>query len=165
LSLSLKHEFPRGLANPRQMQPYTYSQSPLTPYAGRDSEFAGGPRSGSVAPNAKLADGSYLLDRAGNGMTAILFCEGPPSAEHAALLVELGRIDQRFVPLVVASQQSAAAETAIADRDGEIISLFAASPGTFYLLRPDLHIAGRWRTAVSDEILRTARICLGSETP
>ncbi len=55
LSLSLKHEFPRGLANPRQMQPYTYSESPLTPYAGRDVEFAGGPVSGSVAPNAKLA--------------------------------------------------------------------------------------------------------------
>ena len=55
LSLSLKHEFPRGLANPRQMQPYTYSESPLTPYAGRDAEFAGGPVSGSVAPNAKLA--------------------------------------------------------------------------------------------------------------
>ena len=86
LSLSLKHEFPRGLANPRQMQPYTYSESPLTPYAGRDAEFAGGPVCGSVAPNAKLADGSYLLDRAGIGMTAILFCEGAPTAEQAALL-------------------------------------------------------------------------------
>ena len=43
LSLALKHEFPRALANPRQMQPYTYSQSPLTPYASRDAEFAAGP--------------------------------------------------------------------------------------------------------------------------
>ena len=82
LSLSLKHEFPRGLANPRQMQPYTYSESPLTPYAGRDAEFAGGPPCGSVAPNARLGDGSYLLDRAGNGMTAILFCEGQPTANR-----------------------------------------------------------------------------------
>ncbi|WFU14171.1 FAD-dependent monooxygenase [Bradyrhizobium sp. CB3481] len=165
LSLSLRHEFPRGLANPRQMQPYTYSQSPLTPYAGRDSEFAGGLPSGSAAPNAKLADGSYLLDRAGNGMTAILFCEAEPTTEQTALLAQLGRIDRRFVPLVVTSQQSTAAGTAIADRDGEIISLFAAAPGTFYLLRPDLHIAGRWRTAVPDEILKTAKICLGSEMP
>ena len=99
LSLSLKHEFPRGLANPRQMQPYTYSESPLTPYAGRDAEFAGGPPCGSVAPNARLADGSYLLDRAGDGMTAILFCEGQPTAEQAALLAQLGRIDKRFVPI------------------------------------------------------------------
>src|SRR5437016_4001459 len=73
LSLSLNHEFPRALANPRQMQPYTYSESVLTPYAGRDNDFAGGPVSGSVALNAKLADGSHLLDRAGIGLTAILF--------------------------------------------------------------------------------------------
>ena len=37
----------------------------------------------------------------------------------------------------------------------------APLPGTLYLLRPDLHIAGRWKTIVADEILQTARICLG----
>src|SRR5258707_6781532 len=84
LSLSLKHEFTRGLANPRQMQPYTYSESLLTPYAGHDAEFAGGPGCGSAAPNAKFGDGSYLLDHAGNGITAILFCEGQPTPEEAA---------------------------------------------------------------------------------
>jgi 3-(3-hydroxy-phenyl)propionate hydroxylase len=163
LSLSLKHEFPRGLANPRQMQPYTYSESPLTPYAGRDAEFAGGPASGGVAPNAKLADGGYLLDRAGIGLTAMLFCEGSPSAEQTALLDKLGTIDKRFVALPVACQGFAARSKTIADADGEIARLFAAAPGTLYLLRPDLHIAGRWKTAMPDEILRTARLCLGRE--
>src|SRR5438477_4514118 len=100
LSLSLKHEFPRGLANPRQMQPYTYSQSPLTPFANRDKEFSAGPPSGSVAPNARLADGGFLLDRAGIGMTAILFCDGSPSAEQTALLDQLRKIDRRFVALL-----------------------------------------------------------------
>ncbi len=165
LSLSLKHEFPRGLANPRQMQPYTYSESPLTPYAGRDAEFAGGPVCGSVAPNARLSDGSYLLDRAGNGMTAILFCEGQPDREQAALLAQLGRIDKRFVPIVVSSGGPASAANTIADADGEIARLFAAVPGTLYLLRPDLHIAGRWKAVVPAEILKTAGLCLGSETP
>ena len=82
LSLSLKHEFPRGLANPRQMQPYTYSESPLTPYAKHDSEFAGGPGCGSVAPNAeahrrkpsarsrrKRHDGNRVLRRAARSRT------------------------------------------------------------------------------------------------
>jgi len=77
----LKHEFPRGLANPRQMQPYTYSESVLTPYAGRDVEFAGGPVCGSVAPNAKRPDGSHLLDQAGIVLTAILFSRGAPSTD------------------------------------------------------------------------------------
>jgi 3-(3-hydroxy-phenyl)propionate hydroxylase len=165
LSLSLKHEFPRGLANPRQMQPYTYSESALTPYAGRDAEFGGGPVSGSVALNAKLADDSYLLDRAGMGLTAIVFCEASPSAEQTALLDQLGAIDKHFIALPIACQKSAAEPATIVDDDGEIARLFDAAPGTFYLLRPDLHIAGRWKTAVPNEILRTASLCLGREHP
>ncbi len=164
LSLSLKHEFPRRLANPRQMQPYTYSESPLTPYPGRDAEFAGGPPCGGVASNARLGDGSYLLDRAGNGMTAILFCEAQPTSEQTALLAQLGRVDKRFVPIVVTSGASAAEDKIIVDQDGEITRLFAAAPGTLYLLRPDLHIAGRWQAIVPGEILKTAGLCLGSET-
>lgn len=161
LSLSLKHDFPRGLANPRQMQPYTYSESPLTPYAGRDACFASGPVSGSAAPNAELADGSHLLDRAGQGMTAILFCDGSPDAGQKSLLDQLGKLDKRFVPLPIECRGSVSEVAAIPDGNGEIAGLFGAQPGTLYLLRPDLHIAGRWKTIVPDEILRTAGICLG----
>ena len=39
-------------------------------------------------------------------MTAILFCEGQPTAEQAALLEQLGRIDKRFVALVIGSRGS-----------------------------------------------------------
>ncbi len=161
LSLSLKHEFPRGLANPRQMQPYTYSESPLTPYVGRDAEFASGPTGGSAAPNARLADRYYLLDRAGIGITAILFCEGAPTAAQAELLARLAIIDKRLVSLLIQSGGSAPEANAILDTNGEIARLYDAEPGTFYLLRPDLHIAGRWKKMVADEILRTAGICLG----
>ncbi|MFL6835894.1 MAG: hypothetical protein ACJ8FZ_01115, partial [Bradyrhizobium sp.] len=131
---------------------------------GRDAEFAGGPASGSAAPNARLGDGSYLLDYAGNGMTAILFCEGQPTAEQAALLAQLGRIDKRFVALLIASRGLVFDAKTIADGDGGIARLFAAETGTLYLLRPDLHIAGRWKAVVPVEILRAAGICLGSET-
>ena len=165
LSLSLKHEFPRGLANPRQMQPYTYSQSPLTPYPQRDAAFAAGPVSGSFPPNAKLGDGSFLLDLAGDGMTAILFCDGAPNAEQAALLAQLGKFDRRFVAQRVHCGSSAPTAGTIADADGEIARLFDAQPGTIYLLRPDLHVAGRWKAIAADEILRTARLCLGKATP
>ena len=154
LSLSLKHEFPRGLANPRQMQPYTYSASPLTPFATNDAQFASGPPCGSFAPNAKLADGSFLLDHAGQGMTAILFCDGTPDAGKSALLDQLGQLDKRFVSLVIDSTDNA-----------DTARLFGAAPGTLYLLRPDLHIAGRWKTIAADEVLHTARLCLGIATP
>ena len=145
------------------MLPYTYSASPLTPFAHRDAEFASGPLCGSFAPNARLADGGFLLDRAGDGMTALLFGEGSPNAEQAALLDQLSRLDKRFAALVI--QRGGATANALADADGEIARLYGAEPGTLYLLRPDLHIAGRWKTIAADEILRTARLCLGVPTP
>jgi 3-(3-hydroxy-phenyl)propionate hydroxylase len=165
LSLSLKHEFPRALANPRQMQPYTYSKSPLTRYACRDADFSSGPPCGSASPNAKLPDDSFLLGRAGDGMTAILFCDGLPNAEQTALLERLGELDKRFVALLILCQGTASQTGAIADANGEIARLFGAQPGTLYLLRPDLHIAGRWKAIVPHEVLHTASICLGKPSP
>jgi 3-(3-hydroxy-phenyl)propionate hydroxylase len=165
LSLSLKHDFPRSLANPRQMQPYTYSDSPLTPYANREAEFTSGPVSGSASPNAKLADGTHLLDHAGDGMTAILFCNRLPDATQAALLRQLRQLDKRFVSLLIQCQGSASESGMIPDGNGEMARLFGAEPGAFHLLRPDLHIAGRWKTIVPDEIQRTASVCLGRPAP
>src|SRR4029078_12735959 len=99
---------------------------------------------GSVAPNARLIDGSYLLDRAGSGLTAILFCEGPPTREQAALLAQLGRIDKRFVPVLVSSGGSASDSKTIADQDGEIGRPFAGSPRTLYLLLAPPHNTRTW---------------------
>ena len=98
-------------------------------------------------------------------MTAILFCDGEPTTEQVALHKQLGRIDKRFVSLVIGSRAPTSGAKAIADHDGKIARLFAASPGTLYLLRPDLHVAGRWKTVVPAEVLKTASICLGSEAP
>ena len=107
-----------------------------------------GPVCGSVAPNARLADGSHLLDHAGNGMTAI------------AVLRRARRMPNRPRCSINSAGSTSALyrwssiapvprrHKAIADNDGEIARLFAAAPGTLYLLRPDLHIAGRWKTVV-----------------
>jgi 3-(3-hydroxy-phenyl)propionate hydroxylase len=165
LSLSLRHEFPRSLANPRQMQPYTYSGSELTPYAIRDADFACGPVSGSASINADLADGSHLLDHAGDGMTAIVFGDAAPDAEQEALLAQLHQLDKRFVSVLIQRRHLACEGKSIADKTGKIAGLFGAQPGTLYLLRPDLHVAGRWRTVIAGEVLQTARLCLGRPAP
>ena len=160
LSLSLTHEFPQRLANPRQMQPYTYAQSPLTPYAQRDDEFAAGPGCGSAAPNAEMDDGSHLLDYAGDGLTVMLFGDGRENAAEQALLGQLNALDSKLMALRIQCPDPAAAITEV-DSHSAIAELFDAEPGTCYLLRPDLHIAGRWKALAADEILRTARLCLG----
>lgn len=150
LSLALRHDFTRALANPRQMQPYTYATSTLTPFAGNDSDFGSGPVSGSAAPNPLLADGTYLLDRAGLGLMAILFFKRDTTQAQKQALQELRDIDADLCVTTINLAENASA-----------FERFAAIPGDLYLLRPDLHIAGRWRKPVTREIIKTARRCLG----
>jgi len=161
LSLSLDHEFPRALANPRQMQPYTYGASELTPYPGRDRAFAGGPVCGAAAPNPRLADGTHLLDHAGDGMTLMIFRQRGLSSEEAALIGALAALDRRLTALIIGGAGADAPAIAIADADGALSASFSACDGAIYLLRPDLHVAGRWANLSSDEILTTAGRCLG----
>jgi hypothetical protein len=52
----------------------------------------------------------------------------------------------------------------IADSDGEIARLFAARRRSSICCDPTC-IAGRWKDVVASEILKTASLCLGSETP
>ncbi len=160
LSLSLKHAFPRGLANPRQMQPYTYSGSPLTPFAQNDAAFSAGPVSGSAAPNARLRDGGFLLDHAGLGLTALLFTAGELDARQIDAIREIARVDSRFKALIISTRPNST-EGTIVDAEGVISALYGAVPGSAYLLRPDLHVAGRWLTCDPFEMATTARICLG----
>jgi 3-(3-hydroxy-phenyl)propionate hydroxylase len=141
LSLSLRHDFPKGLANPRQMQPYTYAESPLTLFPRRDAEFDGGPPAGAAAPNAKVS-GGHLLDHAGDGFTLLVF----GSVDLGDLDTRLKKIDRRFVALRVGAGQ------AFADADGHIAATYGATLGTTYLLRPDHHIAGRWKLLAPAEI-------------
>ena len=98
-------------------------------------------------------------------MTAILFGDGVASAEQTALLEQLRKLDPalcvrwRFRAQGFSSAQASDMPTAMAT----IARLFDAAPGTLYLLRPDLHIAGRWKTIVPAEILLTAAFAWGNE--
>ena len=165
LSLAIGHEFTRELANPRQMQAYTYRESPLTLYPERDARFAAGPVGGSVAINARLADGGYLLDRFGDGFSGLLFCDRTLTDAETVLVRELRQLDRRFTEVVVATAVPALSGGAIDDCSGAIARSYGAVPGTFYLLRPDLHVAARWTTFEPKEILCAMRTCLGDATP
>ena len=79
--------------------------------------------------------------------------------------LELRQLDKRFVSLLIQRRDLACAGKSIADKTGKIAGLFGAQPGTLYLLRPDLHVAGRWRTVIAGEVLQTARLCLGRPAP
>jgi len=150
LSLAGKHEFARKFADPRQMQPYTYGGSPITCFARNDAAFARGPVSGALAANARLSDGSYLLDHAGAGFSGVFFVDETLRAESDALFARLRALDLRFTSVAL-------------DASSEVAPVYDAQPGTFYLLRPDLHVAGRWRRFDPDEIAGALRTCLGKD--
>jgi 3-(3-hydroxy-phenyl)propionate hydroxylase len=133
LSLALEHDFARPFANPRQMAPHTYADSPVT--EPDDQNFSGGPPAGSVAPNVALSDGSFLSDLMGSGFTGILF-GGSNSREQDALCETLSHYDPNFRLVNIGKT--------IPDPAGKIAARYGAASGTFYLVRPDLHIAGRW---------------------
>jgi len=50
---------------------------------------------------------------------------------------------------------------ALADPSAAVAEAYGAVPGSLYLVRPDLHVAGRWKEAVADEVLATLDAGLG----
>lgn len=160
LSLALTEDFARGFANPRQMQPYTYAQSPLTPFAARDAEFSAGPVSGAALANVRLGDG-FLSDHIGDGFTALIFADGAMSDDVAALVAAMAEREPRLRALVVGGTLEHPCARSLADPGDRLAKAYGAAPGTLYLIRPDLHVAGRWRRAVPAELLATLDAGLG----
>ena len=126
LNLALSHSFAGQLANPRQMTPYTYADSPVV--LADDSRFAGGPRPGAPLPEARVGDG-FLTDLLGPGFSLIVF--DPDLAGDIGL--------PGLTPVVLQS-------------GSETAEVLAASPSSAYLVRPDLHIAARWHDATPDAV-------------
>ncbi|MCI5078393.1 FAD-dependent monooxygenase [Oricola sp.] len=129
LSLALNHPFAGAFANPRQMTPYTYADSPIT-LADRDG-FACGPTPGAVITNARLDDG-FLSDRLGPGFTVLAF--GALDEEERIATVDP---DATIVTL---------------DPQGETARAYDAEAGTVYLVRPDEHVAARWKRATGGDV-------------
>jgi 3-(3-hydroxy-phenyl)propionate hydroxylase len=155
LSLGLRNAFTRGLANPRQMQPYTYRDSPITRFSAHDREFgAVAPASGAAAPDARLS-GGYLLDLTGPDFTLLVFGDAVPSPVIDRLTARTDGL------LKVLHIKDASAKQGLIDTHGDAFAVYAAKPGTVYLLRPDTHIAGRWLTFNEAEIAKALATCLG----
>ncbi|MFZ4808555.1 MAG: FAD-dependent oxidoreductase [Hyphomicrobiaceae bacterium] len=142
LELAREHAFARPLVNSGRLStPTPYAVSPLnTP--DRDA-FDGG-----VAPGTNAADapvtidgrGGWLLEALAGGFTVLTFGAPPdgPEIAHrgvAARVVAVGRD--------------------VEDAKGLVARRYAAEPGTTYLLRPDQHVAARWR-AFEPEAIRHA---------
>lgn len=148
LDLAHGEAFARGLVNSGRLStPTPYVDSPLnTP---DEDAFAGAMRPGTNAADAPITDArgraGWLLNQLGHGFVLLAF--GDPSLDEigvdgvAARVLRVGRD--------------------IHDTKGVLAARYDARPGTVYLLRPDQHVAARWRAFDEARIRAALKRCIG----
>ncbi len=132
LELAKTEAFARPLVNSGRLStPTPYAHSGLNT---TDTEaFAGRMAPGTACADAPVqVDGrdDWLLHALGRGFTLLSFCD-----EARAEPVSVGRVTAR--PLVVGRE--------LVDCQGLVAQRYDGQPGTVYLIRPDQHVAARWR--------------------
>ena len=133
LSLAAAHRDIAELINPRQTAAVAYTGSPLsTPDA---EAWQGGPQPGEVLPEVPVAGAvSHVTEAVGPGFVLLHF--GVPPRE-------LSTQGLRLLPVL--AQADAAWPQALIDAGGRLAREFDAHDGSAYLLRPDGHVAARWK--------------------
>ncbi len=104
------------------------------------------------------------MDALGNGFTGLYFAETevdiPP--ETLAVLLDLAGREVPVDTLLVSPLQNAANKlTGLFDRLGAVAKALAAEPGSFYLVRPDQHVAARWRALNLEQLDAAVAIATG----
>jgi len=153
LGLAEHEPFARPLVNSgRLSSPTPYLHSSLnTP---DESGFAGRMRPGTNCADAPVErDGrpAWFLNSIGGGFTLLAFGASPDLAA-----VDAGPI--ALEALTVGESGSADAADLV-DAEGLLAARYDARPGTVYLLRPDQHVAARWRAFDPAKVSAALRRC------
>ena len=148
LELAKTEPFARPLVNSGRLStPTPYRQSPLnTPDADR---WEGRMSPGTVCSDAPVQrDGQddWLLHQLGQGFVLLAF-----GAEAAAAPVGVGDVTTRVLTVGVD----------LLDPTGWVARRYDATPGSVYLIRPDQHVAARWRRFDAGAVQAALRRALG----
>jgi 3-(3-hydroxy-phenyl)propionate hydroxylase len=153
LTLAAEQPFARALVNSGRLSvPATLSASALnTPDV---DAFAGWMVPGAPADDARISNRRWLLDLLPPDFTLLLFFD--PHADPAVM--------ELWQPLIEAlAQGEHSACTLLVPCEGPAAQRYDARPGTAFLLRPDQHVAARWRGLDLDAV--RAAVARASGTP
>jgi 3-(3-hydroxy-phenyl)propionate hydroxylase len=146
LELAATEPFARRLVNSGRLStPTPYLHSSLnTP---DEEAFAGLMKPGTNCADAPVGvdgDKGWLLGQLGNGFTLLCFGDAPAG------------------PLKLAGEAVAVLRVGheLHDGTGVLTERYDGRPGTAYLIRPDQHVAARWRSFDADKIGAAVKRCL-----
>jgi 3-(3-hydroxy-phenyl)propionate hydroxylase len=152
--LSLAGEFPfaRALVNSGRLSvPAHLRDSPLNTPDG--DAFEGVMHPGAPAADAPvLHEGApgWLLRHTGNAFQLLLFVDAPealsPATRSTLAALADAPIPVHTLILSATAGVAPAGSTVLVDSQGLAARRFDARTGTAYLLRPDQHVAARWRS-------------------
>ena len=139
LELAATCPFARPLVNSGRLSvPSCYAASPLNTPDGDDFTAAMAPGSPAADAPVRVAGvPAWLLDHVGGAFT--LLCFGAVPAHLPDLNLTLRRV------VVAPHDGTAPSGWQALEEDGTLSARCDARPGTVYLLRPDQHVAARWR--------------------
>jgi len=152
LGLAEHHPFARRIVNSGRLS------APLVLADSRLNVPDADPFDGAMVPGAPAADApiavggkaAWLLAHLGGGFTGLYFAHRRVSESEFEALTQLAA-DPVPVEVIVVARPAETAPvvpkgcTVIEDRTELITRRYDGRPGTFYLIRPDQHIAARWR--------------------
>jgi len=155
LMLAREHAFARTLVNSGRLSvPSVLTQSHLnTPDT---SEFAGNMVPGAAMDDAPMRETDteteadfWLLERVGNHFMALLSVSDPSQLDAATVKASRALADAPIpIEVVLVSPHPGIAPGGLrvfVDWKNRFAERFDAQPGTTYLIRPDQHVAARWR--------------------
>ena len=158
LTLAREHAFARALVNSGRLSvPSVLTQSRLnTPDT---AEFSGDMVPGAAmddAPMQEAGQDGWLLDGTGNQFMALVYC-ADAAALDAPTTAAFHALAKQAIPVqvVLISPTASGVPTGwrlIVDHKGRFAERFDAQPGTVYLIRPDQHVAARWRSFNADAV-------------
>ena len=158
LELAKDFEFARRFVNPGRLStPSVLDGSPLnTP---DEDEFNDKQRPGSPCLDAPVSiDGvdAWFLNQLGDRFVGIYFSE---DGTAPAGITGAGS-DRIPVDTLIVTRTGTGANH-IVDSNGLLYRHYDALPGTYYLIRPDQHVAARWREFSPEKVLRAMERATG----
>jgi 3-(3-hydroxy-phenyl)propionate hydroxylase len=158
LMLAKDHAFARALVNSGRLSvPACLGESPLN--TSDSDRFQGGMRPGAAMDDAPMEeDGQafWLLDRVGGHFMALVCISDPAAFDVAAIeafkALAASTISVEVVLVSLGPGNAPEGLRVFKDSAGRFAERYDGQPGTVYLLRPDQHVAARWRAFDADQV-------------